>query len=81
MNDTPIDPALAENIDEISNMLHEIGASGVWLLHDIQNMQIETDDNPGLLLLGDGGLFLVAKFPARDGRGPDVDWRRDSGDG
>ena len=78
MNDTPIDPALAENIDEITDMLREIGASGTWLLRDVGNVDIRFRDaggEPFTLAIDDAGLILVARFPAGDGRGPDVETR------
>ncbi len=75
---TKIDPALAENIDEITDMLREIGASGTWLLRDVGNVDLSFRDaggEPFTLALDDAGLILVARFPAADGRGPDVETR------
>ena len=63
------DPALAENLAGVCEMLNEIGAKGTWILRGVGDVDVGYAANGErlTLALADAGLFLVARFPASDG--------------
>lgn len=89
MSDIPTDPALADHLTEIREMLKEIGAEETWILRQAKDATITftvADDLPtelpnarvslgATLPLPDAGLFLVARFPASDGGEPGAEKR------
>jgi hypothetical protein len=82
MNDTPTDPALADHLTEICDMLEEIGAENIYILRNVDNVNVslELNDLPHGLSLPNAGLVLVARFPAGDGGQPQIDLRLPNAD-
>lgn len=72
----PLDPALAEHLAELTDLLHEIGAEGIWLIRDTGQAKLIFDlldrAAPGdktefFQRVGPAGILLLARFPAGDG--------------
>jgi len=68
-----IDPALAENLDELILMANEIGADSAWIVREGQNINLslgpKVEWEPAHIKIGDAdtGTLVVLHFPASDG--------------
>ena len=61
------DPALAENLDELTYLATEIGADKVWQIHDpakTRLIYLEQSGNETGMELGQAGVLVVMRFPA-----------------
>ena len=77
-----VDPALAENLDELTALASEIGAEGVWLVRGVKNAALIytppesiATDIPNIKInldlrldLAGAGVLVIMRFPASDGR-------------
>lgn len=74
----PVDPALADNLAELTALAGEIGAEGVVVLRGARDAQVTytAPDLPGVSLdVADGGLYVLLRFPASDGGAPGIERR------
>jgi hypothetical protein len=80
---TAIDPALAENLGELTAIANQIGAEGIWLVRGVKKTKLiysptQTVVMPNLprvsvnldlsLNLPDAGVLVIIRFPDSDGR-------------